>query len=108
MSTQTQKTYRGVITHWQLHHLSYPQETLDQLSDQMGQERILPLIITGTVKEDPTCRMEAGWHIRTSPLTFFDEENGNCETRNSAYHLEGPNGSDTFPDMGDQVMKIVY
>lgn len=103
-----QKTYRGTITAWQLHHLSYPQEQLDRVAEELKVENVLPLIITGTVKEDPTGRMEAGWHMRTSPLTFFDEEAGYCETRNSAYQLEGSNGSDMMPDLGDAVFGLFY
>ncbi|MES9964552.1 MAG: hypothetical protein ABW116_13535 [Candidatus Sedimenticola sp. 20ELBAFRAG] len=108
MQNNTQKVFRGTITGWQLHHLSMPQEKLDQLMKEREEEKILPLIITGTVKEDPSGRMEVGWHMRTSPLTFLSEEEGYCETRFSVYRLEGSNGSDIMPDMGDQVLGLFY
>lgn len=102
------KIFRGTITHWQLHHLSVSKERLDQATEQQGGEKVLPLIITGTVKEDPSGRMESGWHMRTSLLTFIDEEAGYCETRSSVYRLEGGNGSDVMPDLGDQVLSLFY
>jgi hypothetical protein len=107
-SKSTKKIFRGTITHWQLHHLSVSQERLNQLVEQEGGEKVLPLIITGTVKEDPSGRMEAGWHMRTTLLTFFDEAAGYCETRSSIYLLEGANGSDVMPDLGDGVLTAFY
>lgn len=104
----TGKIFRGTITCWQLHHLSVSQERLDKQVEQDGGERVLPLIITGTVKEDPSGRMETGWHMRTSLLTFLDEEAGYCETRSSVYRLEGSNGSDVLPDLGNGVLSIFY
>ena len=38
-----------------------------------GGEKPLTLIITGTIKEDPSGRMKVGWHMRTSLLALFDE-----------------------------------
>lgn len=102
------KTYRGVIKDWQLHHLSVTHEQLKTIAIEKDEELMLPLIITGTVKSDPTNRFEVGWHMKTSQLTFFDEENGYCETRKSIYKLEGPNGQDIFPDLGDGVRGIFY
>lgn len=96
------------ITARQLHHLSYHQEQIDKVAEELKVEKVLPLIITGTVKEDPAGRMEVGWRMRTSPLTFFDEEAGYCEARTSVYRLEGSNGSDVMPDMGDLVLTITY
>lgn len=107
-SKSNQRVFRGTIMNWQLHHLSIAQEKLDQLAEELGEEKILPLVITGTVKKDPTGRMQPGWHMRTTPLTLFDEENGLCETRNSSYKLEGDNGSDVMPDMGNDVFSITY
>ncbi len=104
----TQKVFRGTIKGWQLHHLSVSQERLDEIAEREGGEKVLPLIITGTVKEDPSGRFEPGWHMRTTLLTILDEENGSCETRNSIYRLEGDNGYDVMPDMGDAVLKIFY
>ncbi len=103
-----QKTFRGTLDGWQLHHLSISQEKLDQLAKERGEEKMLPLIVTGTVKEDPSGRMEVGWHMRTSPLTFLDEEAGYCETRTSVYRMLGGNGSDVMPDLGDGVLSIFY
>lgn len=103
-----QKVFRGTINGWQLHHLSVSQERLNEIAEREGGEKVLPLIITGTVKNDPSGRFEPGWHMRTSLLTLFDEENGYCETRYSVYQLEGGNGSDVMPDMGNAVLKIFY
>ena len=104
----TQKTDRGTITGWQLHHLSVSQDILDEAVEKKGGEKVLPLIITGTVKEDPSGRFSTGKHMRTSLLTILDEEKGYCETRNSIYRLEGDNGSDVMPDIGNAVLKIFY
>ncbi len=102
------KIFRGTITAWQLHHLSVPQEVLDELTAQLNQERILPLIITGTVLNDSSGRMEPGWHMRTSPLTMLDETEGYCESRTSIYRLDGENGNDVMPDLSDGVLTIFY
>lgn len=104
----TKKVFRGTIEGWQLHHLSVSQEHMDELVAQVGGEKTLPLVITGTVKDDPSGRFKAGMHMTTTLLTFLDEDAGYCETRNSIYRLEGDNGSDVMPDMGNAVLKIFY
>lgn len=107
-SENSHKTFRGTITGWQLHHLSVSKERLDQWAEKNGEVKVLPLIITGTVKEDPSGRMHVGWHMRTGLLTFLDEAAGYCETRASVYRLEGENGGDVMPDLGDAVLTIFY
>jgi hypothetical protein len=44
--------------------------------------------------------------IRNS--TLADEAAGCCETRSSIYLLEGANGSDVMPDLGDGVLTVFY
>ncbi len=105
---RVEKIFRGTITAWQLHHLSISQEKLDELSASLKQEKMLPLIITGTVLNDPSGRMVPGWHMRTSPLTMLNEDDGYCESRNSIYRLDGDNGNDVMPDLGDGVLSIFY
>lgn len=106
--SEVRKVFRGTITAWQLHHLSISPQKLAEFSEQNNMERMLPLVITGTVKEDPSGRLQAGWHMRTSVLTIFDETEGYCETKASIYLLEGQNGHDVFPDLGDGVFSIFY
>ncbi len=105
---KVEKIFRGTITAWQLHHLSISQEQLDELSASLMQEKMLPLIITGTVLNDPSGRMVPGWHMRTSPLTILNEDKGYCESRNSIYRLDGENGHDVMPDLRDGVLSIFY
>lgn len=107
-SENIEKVFRGTLTNWQLHHLSISQQELDETADLHGMARMLPLIVTGTVKEDPSGRMPMGFHIRTSALTFINEDEGYCETKSSVYRLEGENGNDVIPDLGDGVFHIFY
>lgn len=102
------KVFRGTITDWQVHHLSIPQEKLDQHAAETNKERMLPLIITGTIMEDPSGRGTSGCHMRTSALTVFNEAEGYCETNSSIYRLSGENGKDMLPDLGDGVLSIFY
>ncbi len=105
---KVEKVFRGTVCNYQIHHLSIPQEKLDEACKQWGYERVLPLVITGTIKGDTSGLRPDGHHVRTSPLTLLNEEGKYFETRNSIYMLEGENGTDMVPDLGDGVFFIYY
>jgi len=99
------KVHHGTLTAWQVHHLDLTPEELASLSEEFG-EPVLPLLITGRAYGD-AIRQNGGMRIRTSPLTRFEPgegpKEGICETARSIYVLNGPNGYDVIPDLGNRV-----
>jgi hypothetical protein len=65
-------------------------------------------ILTGTVKEDSTGRWEPGFHMRSSLIVVMDLDEGIIETQNTIYKVEGPQGEDVLPDIGDGVLGVFY
>lgn len=102
-----QKVHHGCLTAWQVHHLDLTAEEQAKLSEEFG-EPVLPLVITGTAVGD-AIRQNGGTRLRTSPLTRYEppgdpnKEQGICETARSIYVLNGPNGYDVIPDLGNRV-----
>ena len=96
----------GTIINWQLHHLSAPLDKVKEMIPDFKMDEVV--MFTGTVVHDPAGRFEDGWHMRSSIIVDFDKETGIVETENTIYKLEGEEGGDTFPDLGDGVMGIFY
>ena len=97
------KTFRGVIRNWQLHHLSIPQDLIDEVYPGGT-----PVVFTGTVVEDPTGRRSPNDHTKSSLIVSIDEDKGIIETINSTYEIIGKEGGDVFGDLGDGVSNIFY
>lgn len=96
----------GRIKDWQIHTLSIPTEKVRKVRPDIvdGYARIF----SGTVVEDPTGRWLPGYHMRSSIIVELNRETGVCETTNTIYHLEGKEGEDVLPDMGDKILTIFY
>ena len=99
------KKIGGVIKDWQLHKLSFTKEYLDEM---FPGENLLPLILSGTVVNDPLGRWKPGFHMRTSLICKIDKKNKVIETRNTVYKLAGKENSDVLPEMGDGILGIFY
>lgn len=99
------KKFGGTIKDWQIHTLSLKQEDIDKLYPNEG---LQPLIMTGTVVEDKLGRWAPGHHMRSSLIKKIDRQKGEIETRNTIYKLEGKEGTDIFPDIGNAVLSIFY
>lgn len=99
------KKFGGTIKDWQIHTLSIKPEDINKLYPG---EELQPLIMTGTVVEDKLGRWKPGYHMRSSLIKKIDKQKGEIETRNTIYKLEGKEGTDVFPDMGDAVLNIFY
>lgn len=96
----------GVIEHWDFNTLSF---TTEQVKKQLGVEIKTDkvLILSGTVKEDPTGRFEIGNHFYSSLIIEIDAENGIVETDNTIYRLHGPAG-EGLGDMGNLILSVFY
>ncbi len=102
----------GNISHWQLHHLKVPEESMNDFWKQfpeLEKNKTQPVMFTGTVVDDPTNRWKPGFHMRSTYIINFDRETGVVETLNTMYKLDmNTEGMDTFPDLGNGVLKIFY
>ena len=113
------KTYRGIITNWQIHNLTFSdiqKKCIDDMYPQIKERNITKFqIITGTITGDPTCNRQDGDHFRSSFVLTIDRENGKLETLNTVYDLGGGEGNDYVcnlttgsRDMGNDVIKLFY
>ena len=102
----------GNISHWQLHHLEVPEEHMGTFWEhfpELKKDKIQPVMFTGNVVDDPTGRWQPGFHMRSTYIINFDRETGVVETLNTMYKLDmNTEGMDTFPDLGNGVLKIFY
>jgi len=102
----------GNISHWQLHHLEVPENQIEEFWNhfpELKEDKIKPIIFTGSVVDDPTGRWKPGFHMRSSYIISFDRKTGIVETLNTMYKLDmKTEGMDTFPDLGNGVLKIFY
>lgn len=96
----------GTIRDWQIHHLSTPVEKAREVGYDIQMDECI--IISGTVVNDPAGRWLPGYHMKSSIVCKLDRENGTFETQNSHYKLEGKEGGDVLPDLGDNISKIFY
>ena len=99
------KKFGGIIKDWQIHKLSFTEKQIDKIYP--GQ-KAKPMIITGTVAEDPLGRWQSGYHMKTSLVVKLDRKNNTVETLNTIYKLTGEEGKDVLPDLGDNVMNVFY
>ena len=101
----------GKISHWQIHNLNLTDNLTKQLKEVYPDICYdpNPMIVTGTVMDDPTGRWEPGNHFRSSYLTKIDRENKIIETQNTIYHYD-PNteGQDCMPDLGNGILSVYY
>ena len=101
----------GNIKNWQLHNLTYKDDSLKQLKE-MYPEAVTkpnPMIVTGTVVNEPTGRWKPGNHFRSSMIVKINRKNYNIETLNTIYHFDPETeGQDTIPDLGNGVLGIFY
>lgn len=95
----------GTIRDWQVHHLTF---TKEQIETVYPNQNCKPLIVTGTVVNDPCGRWVPGAHMRSSLVVNIDREKGILETKNTIYKLTGTEGTDVLPDLGDGVMGVFY
>ena len=100
----TDKKFGGTIEHWTFNILSVPLETLKEVRPDVKVDK--PMILSGYVIEDPLGRWEEGWHMRSSLVIDYDEENGIVETDNTIYHVKGEMLKNA--DMGDLILKVFY
>ncbi len=97
------KKYGGVITNWQIHNLTIPQEMIDKkYPNELG----LPMVFTGTILKDSP-KFKSGFHMRSSLIVNIDREYGSIETMNTHYDVVNE-GDDVLPDMGNAVLNIFY
>ena len=99
------KTNRGTLINWQLHHLSTPQELIDEVYPGVNAK---PLLFTGTITKDPSGKRRPNDHMRSSLIVKIDMEKMVIETINSYYKIVGEEGGDIFSDLGDTAMTIYY
>ncbi len=103
------KKFGGTITDWQTHTLIDDPDTVLKAKERYPDITTDTIMcFTGTVVEDPTGRFEQGHHMRSSTICHLDTENGIIETFNTIYKIEGDNGNDYFPDLGQGVTRIFY
>jgi len=100
----------GTIKDWQLHTLADVDDPLMEKYKEAYPEMTenKAMVFTGTVVDDPTCRWQPGFHMRSSLIMTLDRETGIVETQNTVYTLEGEEGGDMFEDLGRGVLNIFY
>ena len=96
--------YDRVVRNWQIHKLDFTKEDMEKAFPGEG---LKPMIMTGTVVEDPTGKFRAGWHMKSSPVKKIDREKGIIITRNSTYKVIDE-GNDTIPNLGHGVLNLHY
>jgi len=94
----------GTIENWTFNILSVPVEMLKEKRPDVKVDKAM--ILSGNVAEDPTGRIQIGWHMRSSLVMDYDEENSIVETQNTIYHVKGEQIKEA--NMGDLILKIFY
>lgn len=101
----------GKISHWQLHHLELGKESLEELKKLKPHVLLdpCPMIVTGTVVDEPTGRWKPGNHFRSSLIVKIEREKNYIETENTIYHFDPETeNKDCMPDLGNGVLSIFY
>lgn len=98
----------GTIKNWQLHTLSCTPEYAKEVNPNLDIQTDKVYMFSGTIVDDPTGRWQPGHHMRSSVISRLDRENSIIETQNTIYKLEGEEGADCLPDLGDNINKIYY
>lgn len=101
----------GQISHWQIHNLDLTDELTTELKkfypDICYDPN--PMIVTGTVVDDPSGRWQPGHHFRSSYVVKIDRDNHIIETQNTIYHYDpDTEGQDGMPDLGNGVLGVFY
>lgn len=96
----------GTIKNWQVHHLTITPDQANEMGYDVQMDECI--VISGTVVDDPTGRWQPGFHMRTSMVRRLNRDARVCETQNTIYKLEGEEGKDCLPDLGDNIGKIFY
>jgi len=99
------KKFGGIIENWQIHNLSLTEE---QINKAYPGQKAKPMIISGTVIEDPIGRWKPGNHMRTSLIVNLDKKEGTVETLNTIYKLTGKEGKDVLPNLGNAILNVFY
>jgi len=93
------------IKNWTFNILSVTPEQLEKERPDIKVDKAM--ILSGYVDGvDPLGRWKPNWHMRSSLVVDYDEENGIVETENTIYYVKGE--EDTEADMGDLITKVFY
>jgi hypothetical protein len=104
-NNEVDKKYTGIIRDWQVHTLSITKKDIEK---HYPGKKLQPMIISGTVVKDNQGRWLPGFHMRTSLVKRLDRKKGEVETLNSLYKLEGEEGKDILPNLGNGIKNIFY
>ena len=99
------KKFGGTIKDWQIHNLTCTEEQLNKIYPNRNAK---PMIISGTIVEDPTGRWKPGYHMRSSLVVKLDRKTNQVETLNTIYKLTGEEGKDILPNLGNSILKVFY
>ena len=105
MSNKNKKPFGGIIKDWQVHTLTITKKAIDEVYPG---EDLQPMVISGTVVKDELGRWRPGYHMRTSLVKKLDRKKGEVETRNTIYKLEGTEDADVLPNMGNNILNVIY
>ncbi len=101
----------GKLINWQIHHLKLDSRALKKLK-KIRPRALLdpgPMMVTGTLVDEPTGRWKPGAHFRSSLVVEIDRKKGILETENTIYHIDPKTeNKDVIPDMGNGVLKMFY
>ena len=102
------KIHRGKFNNWQVHTLSVDElrDQLNEIYPELVDVKVLQ-VITGTITDDTSGKLNDYDHCRSSFVINIDRENGKLETLNSVYDL-GLEGNDVIPDLGNGVLSVFY
>jgi len=101
----------GKISHWQIHNLELNEDQMKIFKQHFPDVCTdpNPMIVTGTVVDDPTGRWLPGHHFRSSYVIKIDRKNNIIETQNTIYHFDPETeGQDGMPDLGNGVLGVFY
>ena len=101
----------GKISHWQIHNITLTENQIDIFKQHFPDACMdpNPMIVTGTVVDDPTGRWGAGNHFRSSYVVKIDREKNIIETLKTIYEFDPETeGQDVMGDLGNGVLQIFY
>lgn len=101
----------GNIKNWQIHNIKLTKKEIKQL--KKVKPTICcnpnPMMITGTVVDEPTGRWKPGNHFRSSLVVKINRNKNIIETENTIYHFDpDTENQDIMPDLGNGVLNIFY
>lgn len=99
------KKFGGIIKNWQVHNLDITKKILKKA---FPKQKAKPMVISGTIVDDPLGRWKIGYHMKTSLVVKLDREKGEVETLNTVYKLTGKEGADVLPDLGNAIANVFY